>query len=69
MTLSLIFQFIAKDKIYKKNNRINGVNNTSVLCKIGKPEKKQTVFKYIKHNYLCELSLYLILQWLLKYIF
>lgn len=36
MTLSLIFQFIAKDKIYKKNNRINGVNNTSVLCKIGK---------------------------------
>jgi len=41
MTLSLIFQFIAKDKIYKKNSRINGVNNTSVLCKIGKPEKKK----------------------------
>lgn len=60
MTLSLIFQFIAKDKIYKKNSRINGVNNTSVLCKIGKPEKK-TVFTYVKHNYLCELSLYLIL--------
>lgn len=25
--------------MYKKNNKINGVNSTSVLCKIGKPEK------------------------------
>lgn len=40
MTLSLIFQFIAKDKIYKKNNRTKGVSNTSVLCRMGKPEKK-----------------------------
>lgn len=34
-----MFQLIAIDKIYKKNSRMNGVNNTSVLCKIGKPEK------------------------------
>lgn len=40
MILSLMFQFITNDKIYKKNSRINGVNNTSVLCKMGKPEKK-----------------------------
>lgn len=39
MTLSLIFQFIANDNIYKKNSNINGVNNTSVFCKMGKPEK------------------------------
>jgi len=39
MTLSLIFQFIANDNIYKKNSRINGVNNTSVFCKMGKPGK------------------------------
>lgn len=39
MTLSLIFQFIASDTMYKKNSKINGVSNTSVLCKMGKPEK------------------------------
>jgi len=36
MTLSLIFQFIANDKMYNKNSKINGVSNTSVLRKIGK---------------------------------
>lgn len=47
MTLSLMFQFIANDKIYKKNSRINGDNNTSVLCKMGKPEKKNINYFYI----------------------
>lgn len=40
MILSLIFQFIANDKMYNKNSKINGVSNTSVLRKMGKPEKK-----------------------------
>lgn len=40
MILALMFQLIANDKIYKKNTITNGVNNISVLCKMGKPEKK-----------------------------
>lgn len=41
MMLSLMFQFIANDNIYKKNSKINGVNNISVLCKMGKPAIKK----------------------------
>lgn len=40
MTLSLMFQLMANDKIYKRNSRINGVSSTSVFCKMGKPENK-----------------------------
>lgn len=46
-----MFQLIANDKMYKKNNKINGVNNTSVLCKMGKPEKKKlTVSNLIEYS-------------------
>lgn len=47
MTLSLMFQLMANDKIYTRNSRTNGVRSTSVLCKMGKPENKNKINKIL----------------------
>lgn len=47
-----MFQFIANDNMYKQNSKINGVSNTSVLCKIGKPEIKTKITMQIISVYI-----------------